>query len=91
MKFHTHETDNSEMSATLEKINENIVSQIKKTFTDVMDITQSIQSGIKKTYTEPTLVTASETNPDKKTRKEMMLSLKIQIDYEHWIKERRVV
>ena len=63
MKFHLHGTDSSKKAETFEKIREDIISKIKRTFTNAMDIAQSIQDGTKKTFAEPTLGTSTETDP----------------------------
>ena len=87
LKFHLHGTDSSKKTEIFEKIKDNIVSRIKRTFVNTMDIAQSIQDGARKSYEEPVLDEPTETDPDKKAREEKMITLKFQIDYEHWIKE----
>ena len=83
LKFHLHGTDSSKKAETFEKIKDDIISKIKQTFVNAMDIAQSIQNGVRKSYKEPELAEPAETDPDKKAREEMTITLKFQIDYEH--------
>lgn len=68
LKFHLHGTDSSKKSERFEKIKEDIISNIKRTFANAIDIAHSIQDNAKKTYKEPEL--EDKILPDKKTREE---------------------
>ena len=83
LKFHLHRTDSSKKAETFEKIKDEIVSRIKRTFSNAMDIAQSIQDGARITYTEPVMAEPTETDPAKLAREGKMIQLKFQIDYEN--------
>ena len=89
LKFHLHGTESSKKAETFEKIKEEIVSRIKRTFSNAMDIAQSVQEGKKKTYKESEMGETTETDIDKKARQEKMNALKYQLDYEHWLQEEK--
>ena len=54
-----------------------------------MDIAQSIQDGARVTYNKPVMAETTETDPAKLAREDKMITLKFQINYEHWIKEEK--
>ena len=75
MKFHLHGTDSSKKAETFEKIKDYIVSRIKRTFVNAMDIAQSIQDGARVTYNEPVMAETTETDPAKLAREEKMIRI----------------
>ena len=89
LKFHLHGTESSKKAETFEKIKEEIVSRIKWTFQNSMDIAKSIQEGKRVTFKEPEMGETTESDVDKKARQEKMNALKYQIDYEHWLQEEK--
>ena len=87
LKFHLHGTESSKKAEIFERIKEDIVSKIKRTFSNAMNIAQSVKEGTRVTYSEPAMAEPTETDPIKLAREERKVSMKYQIDYEYWIKK----
>ena len=79
MKFHMHGTDANEKAETFGKIKEDIISRIKRTFKDPLDVASSLKDGKEKTFKEPELGQSDKAG-DAKAHKERMLQLKYQIN-----------
>lgn len=89
LKFRMHGTESSKKAETFKKIKDDIVSRIKRTFINAMDIAKSIQNNARITHGEPEMGETTETDAAKLAREDKKITLKYQIDYEQWIKEEK--
>ena len=89
MKYHMHGTDAQRKAESFEKIKDDIVSRVKRTFKDPLDIVTSLKELREKTFQEPDMAMSDKTG-DAKVHEERMLQLKYQIDYEHWLTDQKV-
>ena len=65
MKYHIHDTDAHKKAKTFEKIKEDIVSCVKRTFKDPLDIASSLKDLKEKTFREPDMGTSTKTGDAK--------------------------
>ena len=67
-----HGTDANKKAETFEIIKEEIISRIKRTFKDPLDVASSLKEGKEKAFTEPKLGQSEKTG-DAKAHEERML------------------
>ena len=84
-----HGTDANKKAETFGKIKEDIVSRVKRTFKDPLDVASSIKDGKEKTFKEPDLGQSTKMG-GAEAHEERMLQLKYQIDYEHWLTDQKI-
>ena len=79
MKYYMHGTDAHRKAETFEKIKEDIVSRVERTFKDPLDIVSSLKDLKEKTFKEPDMGTSGEQGTRKPMRKNATVEIPDQL------------